>query len=47
MARLVFSGCALLLAYVFLSHIGSPGAAVWLTGGLAVLAAIWFGLAKA
>ena len=46
MARVIFSACGLLLAYTLLSHIGSPVAAAWLTGGLGVFGVVWFGLGE-
>lgn len=46
MAKFIFSAGGLILAYVFLSHIGSPAAAAWLTGGLGLLAVVWAGLAE-
>jgi hypothetical protein len=46
-AKLVGAGIALIILHYILSRTGTSAAAAWLTGGLATVGLVWFGLSRA
>jgi hypothetical protein len=46
-AKILAAGVGLIILHYILSRTGTAAAAAWMTGGLATVFIVWFGLSRA